>query len=570
MNKEIAPGKRTPQCPAIASGAFAVTLGLALAAGGMVQPARAAAPPSESGGAVASVSAPAVSADVNVTDAMLAHPDGANWVNSGHGYSNDRFSPLDAINASNVANLVPVAFAQTGFTASFETTPVVVNGVMYITTPMVNSKQAVIAMDAATGHVFWRFVHDDKVNHICCGPVNRGVVAAYGNVYFVTIDDHLIALDAKTGKVTWNQVVADANIGYSETGAPQAYDGMVIIGSAGGEWAIRGFVAAYDAKTGKQVWRTETTDPKTYAGDSWKGGGAAVWNIAAIDPASNLVIFSAGNPNPDLNGSVREGDNLYSDSLVAVDAKTGAIAWHYQEVPHDVWDYDATSNVILFDAMDEDGKMVHAAGEAGKTAWFYIVNRQTGQLIRKSEAFDEQKDMFSQPTIAGVQMLPGANGGSEWSPPAYSPMTHLAYILGMNQLMTFKTEATTPNIPGLIRLGSSFANVPGGLQSGTLTAINVNTGKIAWNQTLPQPMIGGALATAGNLVFTGEGNGWFDAFDATNGTRLWHFNLGAGVNAPPVAYEVNGREYIAVAAGGNFQLSYPLGDAVAIFALPAK
>lgn len=548
--------------PALTSTALALSLAV-----GVTVPAGPAAAQAESGGTTAAPGAPAITSDVNVTDAMLENPGGANWTNSGHGYSNQRFSPLDEINARNVATLVPVSIAQTGFTASFETTPVVVNGVMYITTPMVNSKQAVIAMNAATGRELWRYVHNDAANHICCGPVNRGVVAAYGKVFFVTIDDQVVALDAKTGKLVWSQQVADPKIGYSETMAPQAYGGMVIIGSSGGEWATRGFVAAYDATDGKQVWRFDTTDPKSWAGDSWKYGGGGVWTTPAIDTERGLVIFSVGNPNPDLNGTVREGDNLYTDSIVAVNAKTGALAWAYQEVPHDVWDYDAVSNVVLFD-VTENGKTVPAAGEAGKTAWYYIVNRENGKLIRKSEPFNQQKNMFAQPTVAGVQSLPGANGGSEWSPPAYSPLTHLVYVLGMDQLMTFKTEANTPLVPGLIRLGSTFANVPGGLQDGTLSAIDVNTGKIAWNKTVPQPMMGGALATAGNLVFTGEGDGWFDAFDATSGNLLWRFNLGAGVNAPPVAYQANGHEYIAVAAGGNFQMTYPLGDALAIFTLP--
>ncbi len=554
------PRKKTRAAPAGTALLLALSVGIACHA------VPAAAQPTENGGNVAVVTTPTVTADVAVTDAMLSDPGGANWTNSGHGYANDRFSPLNEVNAGNVTSLVPVAIAQTGFTASFETTPVVVNGVMYITTPMVNDKQAVIAMDGATGREMWRYVYNDQLNHICCGPVNRGVVAAYGMVFFDTLDDHLIALDAKTGKPAWSVRVADAPVGYSETMAPQAYAGMVIIGSAGGEWATRGFVAAYSATDGKPIWRFDTTDPKSWAGDSWKRGGAAVWTTPAIDTARGLVIFSVGNPNPDLNGTVREGDNLYSDSIVALNAKTGALAWYYQEVPHDVWDYDAVSNVVLFDAMD-NGQMVPAAGEAGKTAWFYIVNRETGKLIRKSVPFDQQQNMFAQPTVAGVQSLPGANGGSEWSPPAYSPLTHAVYVLGMNQLMTFKTETTTPLVPGLIRLGSTFSNVPGGVQDGTLTAIDVNTGSILWNQTVPQPMMGGALATAGNLVFSGEGNGWFDAFDATSGKLLWRFNLGAGVNAPPVAYQVNGHEYIAVAAGGNFQIGYPLGDAVAIFTL---
>ena len=516
--------------------------------------------------------APASSAmapNMAMDDSALSHPDGATWANSGHGYSNDRFSTLKQVNASNVAKLTPVAIAQTGYTASFETTPLVINGVMYITTPMVNSKQAVIALDATTGAHIWQYDYTDGLNQICCGPVNRGAVAAYGKLYFLTLDNHLIALDPKTGQPAWSVQVADAQAGYSETMAPQAYDGNILIGSAGGEWPIRGYVASYDAQTGKQNWRWDSTDPNTYAGDSWKVGGATAWTTPALDTKLGLLIFSTGNPNPDLDGASRLGDNLYSDSIVALDVKTGKLAWYYQEVKHDVWDYDAVSNVVLFDTM-VNGKRVPAAGEAGKTAFFYIVDRRTGKLIRRSEAFDKQQNMFTQPTPAGVQMLPGANGGDEWSPPAYSPLTHYIYIMGMNQLMTFSTAPNSPMIPGQIRLGSSFKNVTGdtALQNGTFTAINVDTGKIVWNDTLPQPLMGGALVTAGNVAFIGEGNGWFDAFNATNGKLLWRYNLGAGVNAPPVAYSVNGREYIAVAAGGNFQMSFPYGDALAIFALP--
>jgi len=524
----------------------------------------------ETGGKTVVAPGPGVTASVNVTGAMLsgAESDGANWLVSGRNYDNTRFSPLKEITAQNVNHLKMVAIAQTGYTASFESTPLVVNGVMYLTTPVVNSKQALIAMNAATGRTLWTYTYDDGQNEICCGPVNRGAAISAGALYLLTLDDHLVAVDAKTGKQKWITKVADARAGYSETMAPTIYKNMVIVGSSGGEWPIRGFIAAYDTGSGKRLWRFNTTDRHgTWSGDSWKQGGGMPWTTPTVDPKRGLLIFSTGNPNPDLNGSVRLGKNLYTDSIVALHITTGKLAWYYQEVPHDVWDYDAVSNVVLFHA-DDHGKMVAAAGEAGKTAWFYIVNRKTGKLIRKSAAFDQQKNMFAQPTPKGVQMLPGANGGSEWSPPAYSPLTHDVYVLGMNQLMTFTNEKSSPAIPGQIRLGSTFKNVPHGLQNGTLTAIDVNSGKIAWNDTFPQPMIGGALATAGNLVFTGEGDGWFDAFNAKSGKRLWRFNLGAGVNAPPIAYSVGGREYIAVAAGGNFQLSYPYGDALAIFALP--
>lgn len=510
------------------------------------------------------------SAKVNVSDQQMknARRDRDDWLLHGRTYSNQRYSPLRQINADNVRALKPVAIIQTGMSASFETTPIVVDGIMYATTPVVDNKMKIMAFNAATGARIWETTYNLGNFKICCGPVNRGVAIGYGNVYVVTLDAKLIALDAKDGKKKWEKQLADPRAGFSETMAPQIYDGKVIVGSSGGEWAIRGFVAAYDAKTGKQDWRWEATDPKTFEGDSYKSGGGMVWTTPAIDPQRGLVIFSTGNPNPDLNGESRKGDNLWTDSIVALDINTGKLKWYYQEVKHDVWDYDAVSNVVLFNTT-ENGKTVPAAGEAGKVGWFFIVNRETGKLIRKSEPFvPMSKNMFSAPTKEGVEMLPGANGGSEWSPPAFSPKTHMVYILGLNQLMNFTLSDAT-NIPGAMRLGSTFKNVKGdkAQQSGTFTAIDVDTGKVAWQAKTPQPMMGGALATGGNLVFTGEGNGWFDAFNAETGKRLWRYNLGAGVNAPPMTYRVDGKQYVAVAAGGNFQIDFPRGDAIAIFAL---
>jgi alcohol dehydrogenase (cytochrome c) len=508
-------------------------------------------------------------ADVNVTDSMMlnAGADENNWLLDGRSYDNQRYSPLNQITADNIKSLGLVAVAQTGMTASFETTPIVTNGVMYITTPVVDSKMKIMALNATTGERLWEVTYNLGQFLICCGPVNRGVAAGYGNVYVVTLDDHLLALDASDGHIVWNTSIVDSRYGYSETLAPQIYDGMIIVGSAGGEWALRGFVAAYDAKTGRQRWRWMSTDPKSYSGDSWKTGGGMVWTTPAIDPKLGLVIFSVGNPNPDLDGTKRLGDNLYTDSMVALDVHSGALKWYYQEVKHDVWDYDAVSNVVLFD-VHRGGETIPAAAEAGKVGWVFILDRRTGALLRKSDPYVMMsKNMFTTPTSEGVEMLPGANGGAEWSPPAYSPKTHYLYIMAMDQLMNFTTkEATTA--PGLIRLGSAFTNVaPGGIQDGPFVALDVETGKIAWQYKAPQPLIGGVLATGGNLVFMGEGNGWFDAFNATSGERVWRYNLGAGVNAPPVTYQVNGEQYIAVAAGGNFQLTYPYGDALAIFKL---
>lgn len=508
-------------------------------------------------------------ADVALTDQRMigAASDGKDWPIDGRTYDNERYSPLSQIDTSNVASLTPVAIVQTGVTASFETTPIVIDGVMYLTTGTADNQTKVMAVNAATGRRIWETTYQVGPFQICCGPVNRGAAVAYGMVYFVTLDNKLHAVDARTGAQRWVSTVADQRLGYSETLAPIAYDGMVFVGSAGGEWAIRGFVAAYDAKTGKQRWRWWATDPKTYAGDSWKSGGAMVWTTPALDPQRHLLIFSTGNPNPDLNGTARKGDNLWSDSIVALDARTGTFKWGYQEVKHDVWDYDATSPVVLFD-VNVNGKTVPAAGEAGKVGWFFIVNRDNGKLIRKSAPYVRMsKNMFSTPTRAGVRMLPGANGGAEWSPAAYSPQTHDAYVLAMDQLMNF-TTAPVHAAKGHLRLGSAFTNVsPEGLQDGRFVAINTENGRIDWTAMTAQPLIGGALATAGDLVFMGEGDGNFDAFDARTGRKLWAYNLGAGVNAPPISYEVNGQQYIAVAAGGNFQLGYPYGDALAIFRL---
>jgi alcohol dehydrogenase (cytochrome c) len=508
--------------------------------------------------------------DVNVTDAMMlnAAADQQNWLLHGRSYDNQRYSPLTQITADNVKSLQLAALVQTGITASFETTPIVVNGIMYLTTPVVNHKMLIIAVNAATGERIWDVTYNLGTFQVCCGPVNRGAAVGYGKVYVATLDDQLLALDAADGKILWQTAIVKANDGYSETLAPQIYDGLVIVGSAGGEWALRGFVAAYDAKSGQQRWRWSSTDPKSYSGNSWQSGGAMVWTTPAIDPKLGLVIFSTGNPNPDLDGTVRTGDNLYSDSIVGLDAHTGELKWYYQEVRHDVWDYDATSNVVLFD-VQENGQTIPAAGEAGKVGWVFILDRRNGKLIRKSDPYVKMsKNMFTTPTTAGVDMLPGANGGAEWSPPAYSPQTHNLYILAMDQLMHFTTKPQTTG-KGLIRLGSAFTNVaPGGIQDGPFVALNVETGKIAWQYVAPQPLIGGALATAGNLVFMGEGNGWFDAFNAASGKLVWRYNLGAGVNAPPITYQVHGVQYLAVAAGGNFQLTYPYGDTVAIFRLP--
>jgi PQQ-dependent dehydrogenase (methanol/ethanol family) len=384
--------------------------------------------------------------------------------------------------------------------------------------------------------------------------------------------------------------------------APQVYDGKILIGTSGAEYPTRDYVAAYDAKTGKQVWKFYTIpspdEPggKTWEGDSWKSGGGSMWNTPAIDPQRGLAIFAVGNPNPDDDGSTRKGDNAYTDSIVAVHLDTGKIAWWNQQVPHDVWDYDAAAPVVLLNVKDDKGQMVPAAAEAGKEGQLFIVNRDTGKLIRKSDPFVEQsKTMWTQLTSDKyVNIYPGAQGGNEWSPEAFSPDTGLFYVQGTNESWEYKTS-TDDTVVGHLRLGGVLQPItPDGAMemgepdagktahdtkgaiepSGTLSAIDVNTGKIKWQYHSGWPMLGGVTATAGNLVFAGEFDGNFDAFDAKTGRKLWHYQMGAGVNASPVTYSVKGRQYVAVAAGGNAangnnilmqKLGLGFGDTIMIF-----
>lgn len=351
---------------------------------------------------------------------------------------------------------------------------------------------------------------------------------------------------------------------------------------------------AFDARTGKVDWTFRTIakpgEPggNSWSGNSWKVGGGSVWNTPAVDPKNGLILFGVGNPNPDNWGKSRKGDNAYTDSIVAIHAKNGKIAWWYQEVKHDVWDYDAAGPVILFDAKDY-GKEVPAAAQAGKVGNVFIVNRLNGKLIRKSEPFVLQSaNIWTVPGSKPIEKYPAANGGGMWSPSAYSPLTHYFYVLGDNEAWIYTAKPPpklAANVPQVgMRLGGKLKpvisehpkdTIP---PSGTFTAIDVNNGKIVWQYKSPLPMQGGALATAGNLVFTGEMNGNFDAFNAHTGQRLWHFNLGVGVNAPPITYRIDGVQYIAVAAGGNGNNGNPelmkeigrpqYGDVVAVFALP--
>jgi len=329
-----------------------------------------------------------------------------------------------------------------------------------------------------------------------------------------------------------------------------------------GSWAVNG-------STNRNLHRDIAAEKAQLAkgGDFYKTLGGGVWMAPAIDKESNTAFFVVGNPSPDLYGAERPGDNLYTDSMVAVDLNTGAYKWHHQYVPHDVWDLDAVSPVILTEAAGKDGKMRKVAIHGGKTGHVYVHDRATGELIRFSEAMVPQENMWVLPTKDGARMLPGANGGVEWSPMAINPKLRMVYAANLHQPMTYHVEqAAYPG--GKLWLGGAFKVIPAEKQWGRLAAVNLDTGKMAWKFDTDQPLIGGVLATAGNLVFNGEGNGLFRAFDAKTGKKLWEYQCGAGVNAPAVSYMVGNKQYVAVAAGGNTQLDFKRGNSVMVFALP--
>ncbi|MFZ7091244.1 pyrroloquinoline quinone-dependent dehydrogenase [Primorskyibacter sp. 2E233] len=527
----------------------------------------------------------------NVTQDMLSRAagDGNNFLHTNGNYAQTRYYPSRQINTDNVRNLRPAWIFQTEIVDTMETTPIVVNGVMYVTTAF----NHVYALNAETGAQIWHHKHDmGPITTYCCGPNNRGVAVAGDLVFMGTLDAQLVALDAKTGKQVWATQIADAELGYSETMAPTVVNGMVLIGTNGGEYGIRGFVKAFDMMTGELKWTFNTTaddsqgvwattdatgrdmhrdieaEKAAYAanGDPFATLGGGVWQNPAVDLETNRIYFVVGNPSPDLDGALRPGDNLYTDSLVSVDLNTGEYICHFQYIAHDVWDLDAVSPPIITMVKDAEGNDVKGILHGGKTGHVYVNKADDCSMIRYSEAMVPQENMWTLPTADGARMLPGANGGVEWSPMAVDPNLHMSYAINLHQPMTY-TVSSSPYPEGKLWLGGSFDVIPEEEQWGNVTAVDYNTGKIAWKVRTEQPMIGGVLATAGGLVFTGEGNGLFKAYDSASGSELWRFQAGAGVNAPPSSYTVGGQQYIVVAAGGNAQLNYKRGNNIIAFAL---
>ena len=526
-----------------------------------------------------------------VTDEMLratAEPR-VGWPSYGYAWDNQRYVPLTQIDRRTVRGLRKVweHKPRTFFRRSSrnESTPIVVNDLLIYT----DLNNLVMALDVRTGKELWRYQPKLGPTALCCGTVNRGV-AAYGDkVYLATLDARVIALHLTTGRVAWDVVAASPTEGYSFTMAPLAVAGKIIVGASGGEFGIRGFVDAYDAETGKRIWRfwtipspdqggwygkwsTTTPDgeplPRDIAAEkrdsarfanAWRKGGAPIYSTLAYDPDLRLLYAATGNPSWS-NGTIPPGDNLYSTALVAIDIDSGTLKWYYQMVPHNLWDFDAASPPVLFEAPDGDS-LVPAVGHAGKTGWVYVLDRRTGRQLRRSDPVVPLENIFPTPTREGIRTSPGTRGGANWPPPAYSPRTGAMYVLASHIPMTFVLDTTPRTAKGMLNAFARFEALPDSLSFGTFSAVDVATGRVRWQRKVPgQLMFGGAVATAGDLVFFGRSQGLLEALDAETGELLWQFQAGKGALGPPIAFQVDNEQRIAVTSRDGLTVFGLKGD----------
>jgi alcohol dehydrogenase (cytochrome c) len=549
----------------------------------------------------------------------------ADWPTYGYDLANTRHVPLAQIHASNIGALAPVWRFQTDIAGPMEASPIVVGGTMYVTTA---GRDGVLALDAATGALKWQYWPKLRSFMICCAKVNRGVAFADGLVFIATLDGQLIALDAASGAHRWSASVGDPSVGFSETSAPLAWRGLVFIGSAGSEFGVRGSFSAYRQADGRLVWRWWATNPgwegayvtsvhghplhrdiateKANAAryrDAWRRGGGTVWMTPALDPSRSMLYVSTGNPSPDFNGGTRPGDNLYTDSIVALDAGSGRMRWYYQETPHDMWDYDAASPPFLLDAPDQHGRRVAAVAEAGKTGWLYVLDRDTGAELGVSENLVPARRIY--PPSSPAVINPGGPGGA-LGPVSYDPSARLAFVATVDRPDEWRSQTPQAYKPGERWMAGSTRPLRYSLNS--LVAVRPDSGRIAWRRHLSGGpgerfnlgFISGSLS-AGDLVFVGEPNGVLFALDARDGSVMWRYDLNihgadvagpepspwqrysdairsllhlnpapiptvARIDAPPIRYIVDGREYIAlcvdISTGGVER------DVVLAFTLP--
>lgn len=495
-----------------------------------------------------------------------SHPE--DWLTYNGDYSSKRFSELKQINAENVHSLKMQWVYQLQHQGLSETSPIVANGIMYVTEP----PTTVTALDVRTGRPIWQWTATMPKNPLAIGLylTNRGVAILGHTVYVATLDAHLVALDAKTGAVRWNVEVGDNKDAIAITQAPLAIDGKIIVGMGGGEGGVRGYLDAYDAKTGKRLWRLYTVptpgEPgvETWGGESWKYGGAATWNTGSYDPETNTLYWGTGNPAPDWNGDARQGANLYSCSLLAIDADTGKMKWYFQFTPHETHDWDAAETPILFDAVI-GGKKRKLVAQANRNAFYYVLDRETGKFLT-GQPFAKQtwakglnaqghpiKLPNSDPTPQGQLIYPSIFGAANWPSPSYSPLTGLFYINTREMgAYYFKGHPyMDPHNPADVGGGGGQKIVGGDDAYSAVRALDATTGNLKWQFKMVGDSWTGTLATAGNLVFSADAAGNFFALNATNGKPLWHVLLGSPIRANPITYEVDGKQYVEAAAGNS-------------------
>lgn len=509
-----------------------------------------------------------INAQVSFERIVKAGAEPANWLTYSGGYNGHRFSPLKEIHPNNVKRLVPVWAYQTNDLNKFETSPLVVDGIMYISEP----PNRVAALDARTGRPLWQY-RRDLPNDIrpCCGQVNRGLAILGDSLFLGTLDSHLVSLDARTGRVRWDVVVADHRTGYAITAAPLALKNQVVIGVAGGEYGIRGLLDAYDAQTGKRLWRLWTVpgpgEPgnDTWAGESWKTGSAATWVTGSYDPELDLIYWGTGNPGPDYNGDVRKGDNLYANSLLAIEAATGKLRWHFQFTPHDVHDWDSNHVPVLIDGPSKQ------VAVANRNAFYYLFDRTSGKFLRGvpyakqtwAESLDERGRPVrlpnTTPTRPGVIVYPGLHGGTNWFSPSYSPQTNLFYVATRLEGTLFYSD-TAKYKPGQWFSAGGIRGISGVEPTGSIQALEAQSGRQAWEFKLQSPPWAGLMSTAGGLVFGGSSEGYFFALDARTGKPLWRFPAGGPIFGNPVSFEIQGKQHVVTAAGHTL-FAFALPDA---------
>src|SRR5690242_1784624 len=536
------------------------------------------------------------------------------WLKAGGNLYSQNFSPLAQINRQNVPNLKAVWRTRldgsgAGPKYSGEAQPVFYQGVVYIVT----GADDVFATSVATGEALWKYHADldSSISTVCCGWTSRGLALGDGKVFAGQLDGRLVALDQKTGERAWSIQAERWQEGLTITAAPLYYDGMVIVGFAGGENGIRGRVKAFDAKDGGLIWTFYTIpgpgefghDTWPQDSEAWKHGGASVWQTPAVDPDLGLIYFTTGNPGPDFNGRIRPGDNLFSVSMVAVEAKTGKYRWHFQQVHHDIWDYDSPNPIMLFDVM-VNGRLRKAAAEASKTGWVYILDRITGkpligidekpvvqeprqrtaatQPFPRGDAFVpheidiapedfplvNQGRIFTPFWTEGVVAKPAPRGGANWPPSSYDPATNYYYVCGTDSMNVFKGGVENQEMPrsGERFLGGAFGGspMPG---TGIFAALDMKTNRLVWRQAWKDSCYSGSMTTAGGLVFVGRNDGRLTALDSSSGKRLWEFQTGAGMNSPAAVFQYEGEEYVVAYSAGNLFAGSARGDSVWLFSL---